>query len=88
MTDKLLYISNKIKKLPKFYHIAIKDILKDHNVTLNKNGEKLSINLTVVDPNIIEDVLNYIKYAEDQELRLQTSETKMDEIKNEHFSEN
>jgi hypothetical protein len=88
ITDKLIYISNKTKKLPKFYHIGIKDILKYHNVTLNKSGEKIAINLTVVNPEVIEEVLNYVKYAEEQEFRLQTNETKMDAIKNEHFSEN
>jgi hypothetical protein len=88
ITNKLLYISNKSQKLPKFYHIGIKDILKSHNVTLNKSGDKLAINLTVVNPDVIEQVLKYVKYAEEQEFLLQTHETKMGEIKNEHFSKN
>jgi hypothetical protein len=85
--DKLMYISTKIKNMDKSYHVLVKEILKKHNVRLNKMGEKIAINLSIVDPSIIEEVFVFIKYAEEQEGRLKVSELQMNEIKNEHFSE-
>jgi len=80
-------IREKIESMPKFNQIEILRILsKRKNVTLNENKYGIHINLTEVEPNIINELQIYLNYVNAQELNLNEMEQQKEEFKNIYFT--
>ena len=71
----------------KFNQIEVLRLLSNHeSVILNENKYGVHVNLTELEPNIIEELLNYIKYVNAQEVTLEYIEQKKDDYRNTYFS--
>ena len=86
-TENLNSIRVKIEGMSKFNHVEILKILKKHDsVTLNENKYGTHVNLTEVDPNILEELNAYINYVGAQESNLNEMEKQKEEFKNIYFT--
>jgi len=86
-TDELIFIKDKIESMPKFNQIEILRILsKKKEVTLNENKYGIHVNLTEVDPYIINELKIYINYVNAQELNLTEMELQKEQFKNIYFT--
>jgi len=80
-------IREKIESMSKFNQIEVLRILsKRKNVTLNENKYGIHINLTEIEPSIIEELKVYINYVNAQELNLNEIELQKEEFKNTYFT--
>ncbi len=88
MTDmKLNYIRDTIELMSHQNHVDILKILVKHkDVCINSNKSGLRINLAQLSPEIINELINYIKYIQNQENVLKEDEKQKEEYKNEYFS--
>ena len=88
MTDmKLNYIRDSIELMSHQNHVDILKILVKHkDVCINSNKSGLRINLAQLSPEIINELINYIKYIQNQENVLKEDEKQKEEYKNEYFS--
>ena len=72
---KLERIKEKIESMPQFHQIEVLRILKeDNNVVLNENKNGVFVNLTHAPKNIINELIKYIGYVDQQQNRLETQE--------------
>lgn len=86
-TSELIFIKDKIESMPKFNQIEILRILsKKKEVTLNENKYGIHVNLTEVDPYIINELKIYINYVNAQELNLTEMELQKEQFKNIYFT--
>jgi hypothetical protein len=86
-SDELNFIKDKIESMPKFNQIEILRILsKKKEVILNENKYGIHVNLTEVDPYIINELKIYINYVNAQELNLTKMELQKEEFKNIYFA--
>ena len=83
--DQLYSIVTSVKKMNKYRHIHIKELLENFGIPLNENINGIHINLTTLAPDIIEEILKYIKYTKDQDIQFRTNEDEKNAIKEEHF---
>uniref|UniRef100_A0A6C0HWL2 NET domain-containing protein n=1 Tax=viral metagenome TaxID=1070528 RepID=A0A6C0HWL2_9ZZZZ len=80
-------IREKIESMSKFNQIEVLRILsKRKNVTLNENKYGIHINLTEIEPSIIDELKVYINYVNAQELNLNEMELQKEEFKNTYFT--
>lgn len=88
MTDmKLNYIRDTIELMNHSNHVDVLKILVKHkDVCINSNKSGLRINLTELSPEIINELVNYIKYIQNQENVLKEDEKQKENYKNEYFS--
>uniref|UniRef100_A0A6C0BC05 NET domain-containing protein n=1 Tax=viral metagenome TaxID=1070528 RepID=A0A6C0BC05_9ZZZZ len=86
-TENLNAIRGKIESMPKFNHVEILKILKKYNsVTLNENKYGTHVNLTDIDPTILEELYTYINYVGTQENALNEMEKQKEQFKNIYFA--
>ena len=84
---KLNYIRDTIELMSHQNHVDILKILVKHkDVCINSNKSGLRINLAQLSPEIINELINYIKYIQNQENVLKEDEKQKEEYKNEYFS--
>jgi hypothetical protein len=88
MTDmKLNYIRDTIELMNRQNHIDILKILvKNKDICINSNKSGIRINLAELNPNVINELINYIKYIQTQENVLKVDEKQKENYKNEYFS--
>jgi hypothetical protein len=68
-------------------HIDILKILvKNKDICINSNKSGIRINLAELNPNVINELINYIKYIQTQENVLKVDEKQKENYKNEYFS--
>jgi hypothetical protein len=79
-------LKSKIETLSKEHHITILKILKKSMDNLNENKNGVFINLTEVSSNILDELKNYCKYIDTQELKLDNIENSQKEIESSYFS--
>ena len=80
-------IREKIESMPKFNQVEILRILsKDGAVTLNENKYGTFINLTELQPDMINNLKMYINYVNTQECNLNELEKQKEEFKNIYFT--
>ena len=94
-TDEILEIDNynnlnhvreSIESMTKFNQVEILRILtKNKNVTINENKYGIHINLSELNPQIIEELKMYINYVNTQEIQLNQSEQQKESFKNIYF---
>lgn len=88
MTDmKLNYIRDIIENMSHQNHVDILKILvKYEDICINSNKSGIRINLSELKPEIINELINYIKYVQNQENTLNIDEKQKETYKNEYFS--
>jgi hypothetical protein len=88
MTDmKLNYIRNIIENMSHQNHVDILKILvKYDDIYINSNKSGIRINLSELKPEVISELINYIKYVQTQENSLNIDEKQKEIYKNEYFS--
>jgi hypothetical protein len=85
--SELNYIRETIENMNKFNQIEILKILSKHQeVTLNENNYGIHINLSDLKTEIINEIKNYIKYVNTQEITLNSIEKQKESYKNTYFS--
>jgi hypothetical protein len=88
MTDmKLNYIRNIIENMSHQNHVDILKILvKYDDIYINSNKSGIRINLSELKPEVISELINYVKYVQTQENSLDIDEKQKEMYKNEYFS--
>jgi hypothetical protein len=88
MTDvKLNYIRDIIETMNHQNHVDILKILvKYDDICINSNKSGIRINLTELKPEVINKLVEYIKYIQAQENVLNVDEKQKENYKNEYFS--
>jgi len=85
--SELNYIRETIENMNKFNQIEVLRILsRHHSVILNENKYGVHINLTELSKNIINELNDYIKYVNTQEITLNRIEQQKEDYKNIYFS--
>jgi hypothetical protein len=79
-------LKSKIETLSKEHHITILKILKKSMDNLNENKNGVFINLTEVSSNILDELKNYCKYIDTQEVKLDIIENSQKEIESSYFT--
>jgi hypothetical protein len=83
--DSLKYLRDKIELLTVFHQIEILRILHTNKVTFSENKNGVFVNLTYVNPDIIDTINDYIIYVNKQELQLNEIEEKKIVLSNQYF---
>lgn len=67
--------------MSKYHQVEILKLLVNNNCKLNENKSGVFINLSFISENVIMELNKYIKYTQDQELYLITTEYQKEEFK-------
>jgi hypothetical protein len=85
--SELNYIRETIENMNKFNQIEVLRIMNKHSeITLNENKYGVHINLSDLKNEIIEELTNYIKYVNAQEISLHQDEKQKESFKNIYFT--
>lgn len=85
--SELNYVRETIENMNKFNQIEILRLMNKHSeITLNENKYGVHINLSDLKNEIIEELINYIKYVNTQENTLHQDEIQKESIKNIYFT--
>jgi hypothetical protein len=84
--SELNYIRESIETMSKFNQIEVLRILTKHEATLNENKYGIHINISHLKKEILDEMLDYIKYVNTQETTLNNVEQQKEEYKNIYFS--
>ncbi len=84
--NELENIRKNIDKMSKFHHVEILKLLKHHNVVLNENNYGTFVNMSELDDTVIEKIIHYIEYSEEQELELNNIEHEKGKLKVKYFN--
>jgi hypothetical protein len=84
--NKINSMREQIENMSKFNQIEILRILtKNKDVIINENKYGIHINLSELSATILDDLLNYIKYVNTQEIYLDNAEKEKEKYKNTFF---
>ncbi len=84
---KLNYIRNIIENMSHQNHVDILKILvKYDDIYINSNKSGIRINLSELKPEVISELIDYVKYVQTQENSLDIDEKQKEIYKNEYFS--
>jgi hypothetical protein len=84
--NKINGIRESIENMSKFNQIAVLKILTRHkDVTINENKYGIHINLSELRQFILDEILIYIKYVNNQEIELFDIERQKESYKNTYF---
>ena len=85
--QELIKIKERIESMSKKHQVDVLKILNDDEyVTLNENNNGVFINLNKLDINILNKLLEFIKYVTNQEIALNSVETIKHDIEKTYFS--
>jgi len=88
MTE-LNYIKTKVESMTKLHQIEILKIINSlSKITLNENKSGVYINLSFVEPPVIEEIKKYLGFVEEQEQMLNPAEYQKQDFKNTFFNNN
>lgn len=83
----LNYIRDIIENMPRQNHLdVLKILVKYEDVVINSNRSGIRVNLSGLKQNVIEDLVNYIKYIQAQENTLNIDEKQKETYKNVYFN--
>lgn len=86
-TNQLIFLRESIENMNKFNQIEILRILKnDTAVTLNENKYGVHVNLSEMNNQTLDQMYNYVKYVNAQQVSLDTAEKQKEVFKNTYFS--
>ena len=84
--NELNYIREQIENMSKFNQIEVLRVLtKNKDVIINENKYGIHINLTDLDNLVLQELLVYIKYVNNQETYLNNAEKEKEGYKNTFF---
>lgn len=84
---KLNYIRDTIENMSHQNHVDILKILvKYKDICINSNKSGIRVNLSELKPEVINELINYVKYIQNQENSLNIDEKQKETYKNEYFS--
>lgn len=81
-------IRKNIDKMSKFHHIEILKLLKQHHVVLNENNYGTFVNMSELDNSIVDRIVHYIEYTDEQEVQLNNVEYEKGQLKFKFFNQN
>ena len=82
----LNYIRDSIESMSHQNHVdVLKILVKYKDVCINSNKSGIRINLTELNPTVINELVNYVKYIQTQENVLKEDEKQKESYKNEFF---
>jgi hypothetical protein len=85
-TNQLIFLRESIENMNKFNQIEILRILKnDNTVTLNENKYGVHVNLSELTNENLDQMYNYVKYVNAQQVSLDTAEKQKEVFKNTYF---
>lgn len=85
-STKLNYIREQIENMSKFNQIEILRILTKHtDIIINENKYGIHINLSELSNNVLNELMDYIKYVNTQEIYLNNAEKEKEKYKNTFF---
>lgn len=85
----LIKLKERIEKLSKFHQIGILKILKASDIcSLNENNNGVFVNLTTLHNDIIKKLVEYLEYAQTQEIQLNEIEIQKGMLTNTYFKDN
>lgn len=83
----LNYIRDIIENMPRQNHLdVLKILVKYEDVVINSNRSGIRVNLSGLKQNVIEDLVNYIKYIQAQENALNIDEKQKETYKSVYFN--
>jgi hypothetical protein len=86
-TNQLIFLRESIENMNKFNQIEILRILKnDTTVILNENKYGVHVNLSELNDQNLDQMYNYVKYVNAQQVSLDTAEKQKEAFKNTYFS--
>jgi len=86
-TNQLIFLRESIENMNKFNQIEILRILKnDTTVILNENKYGVHVNLSELNNENLDQMYNYVKYVNAQQMSLDTAEKQKEAFKNTYFS--
>ena len=86
-TSELIYLSESIENMTKFNQIEVLRIFNNHSdVILNENKAGVWITVSEVKQPVIDELIMYVKYVNNQEKTLRVVEQKKDDYINTYFS--
>lgn len=84
---KLNYIRDIIENMSRQNHLdVLKILVKYDDVVINSNRSGIRVNLSGLKQNVIEELVNYIKYIQAQENTLNIDEKQKETYKNVYFN--
>lgn len=87
MYQDLNQIKSKVESMTKIHQIEVlKIITSNSNVTINENKSGVYINLSYMEPTVIEEIQKYLSFVDQQEQMLHPAETEKQDIKNAFFN--
>jgi hypothetical protein len=79
-------LKSNIENMDKQHHIEILKIMKTKsNIKINENKSGVYINLSFLPPHVIEEIIKYMNYVNDQESLLNPVEKQKENYKNSFF---
>ncbi len=85
--SELNYIRDHIESMNKFNQIEVLRILNNHkDVTINENKYGIHINLSDLKKVLLDELNDYIKYVNTQEVTLHQVEKEKEDYKNTYFT--
>ena len=83
---KINYIRDQIENMTKFNQIEVLRILtKNKEVIINENKYGIHINLSELNPSVVNEMMMYVKYVNAQESYLNNFEKEKEKYKNTYF---
>jgi hypothetical protein len=81
-------IRKDIDRMSKFHHVEILKLLKQHQVVLNENNYGTFVNMSELDGSIVDRIVHYIEYTDEQEVQLNNIEYEKGQLKFKFFNQN
>ena len=66
----LLKIRDQVEKMEKIHQVNILKIFKKHNIDFTENSNGIFVNMTILNPDILEEINSYISYVNLQQTQL------------------
>ena len=85
MSDDIIQLKKNIEKMDIIHQKKIFSIFKNHNIHISENRNGSFINITNLQPNIIEELKLYISYINKQEKSLIDVENLKEELQKDFF---
>jgi hypothetical protein len=88
-TEILNQMKMRVESMTKIHQIEVLKIITTcSNVSVNENKSGVYINLSYIEPNVIQEIQNYLNFVDEQEQLLNPAETAKQDIKNTYFNNN
>ena len=88
MNNTELKIRDQVEKMEKIHQVNILKIFKKHNIDFTENSNGIFVNMTILNPDILEEINSYISYVNLQQTQLNKVEQDKERYKKEFYKDN